>query len=99
MTEPVGWAKPTGFWGDRLDQEAPAVPWLWDGYVAPKQVTILTSQWKSGKTTLLSILLSRFKEGGVLADLAVAKARPIVVSEEAEELWRPRHRRLDLRHV
>lgn len=88
-----------GFWGERLDGDAPETPWLWDGYTAPGQVTILTSQWKSGKTTLLSILLSRFKNGGALAERAVTATRPIVVSEEPEELWRPRHRQLDLRHV
>ncbi len=88
-----------GFWGERLDLEAPAIPWLWDGYAAPGQVTILTSQWKSGKTTLLSILLNRFKAGGALADMPVTPTRPIVVSEEPDSLWRPRHHKLDLRHV
>src|SRR5689334_10604184 len=31
---------------------APPMNWLWTGYLAPGQVTLLTSQWKSGKTTL-----------------------------------------------
>ena len=32
------------------DLEAAAgtqAPWLWDGYLAPGNVTLLTSQWKS----------------------------------------------------
>ena len=33
------------------------VTWLWHGYLAAGQVTLLTSQWKAGKTTLLSVLL------------------------------------------
>ena len=31
--------------------------WLWEGYLAPGNVTLLTSLSKSGKTTLLSVLL------------------------------------------
>jgi hypothetical protein len=34
------------------------VPWLWQGYLIPGAVTLLTSQWKSGKTTLVSVLLA-----------------------------------------
>src|SRR5450755_3582489 len=33
--------------------------WLWQGYLRPGAVTLLTSLWKSGKSTLLSVLLSR----------------------------------------
>jgi hypothetical protein len=40
------------------------VDWIWQGYLARGATTLLTSQWKSGKTTLVSILLSK------LADLA-----------------------------
>jgi hypothetical protein len=28
--------------------------WLWHGYLGPGKVTLLTSQWKSGKATLLA---------------------------------------------
>jgi hypothetical protein len=41
--------------------------WLWLGFVARGGVTLLTSQWKAGKTTLLSLLLARLKPGGSLA--------------------------------
>jgi AAA domain len=33
--------------------------WLWHGFLGPGKVTLLTSQWKSGKTTLVSLLLAR----------------------------------------
>jgi hypothetical protein len=33
--------------------------WLWHGYLLPGSVTLLTSVWKAGKTTLLSVLLAR----------------------------------------
>src|SRR3954447_10780954 len=55
-------------WLDDLRRQAEAQrTWLWQGYVAPGNVTLLTSQWKAGKTTLLSILLDRMKAGGTLA--------------------------------
>src|SRR5207244_2463356 len=55
-------------WLDDLRRQAEAQrTWLWQGYLAPGNVTLLTSQWKAGKTTLLSILLDRMKTGGTLA--------------------------------
>ena len=91
-----------GFWGEQLsvgDELTGSDPWLWHGYLAPGQITLLTAQWKSGKTTLLSILFARLKLGGELAGLKVAPAKPIVLSEETRQQWRPRHRRVDLSHV
>jgi hypothetical protein len=70
--------------------------WLWHGYLAPGTVTLLTSQWKSGKTTLVSVLLARMKEGGRLAGLPVARGRAVVVTEEGPEHWVRRAARLDL---
>jgi hypothetical protein len=61
--------------------------WLWQGYLLPGAVTLLTSQWKSGKSTLLAVLLARLKSGGVLAGLPVRAGRAVVVSEEPPELW------------
>jgi hypothetical protein len=61
--------------------------WLWQGYLLPGAVTLLTSLWKSGKSTLLAVLLSRLKAGGVLAGLPVRAGRAVVVSEEPPELW------------
>jgi hypothetical protein len=49
-------------------------PWLWHGYLAPAKVTLLSSQWKSGKITLVSVLLARLANGGQLAGLPVAAA-------------------------
>jgi hypothetical protein len=69
--------------------------WLWDGYVACGAVTLLTSRWKAGKTTLLSVLLARLGTGGGLAGRAVAAARAVVVSEESPQLWVQRGRRLE----
>jgi hypothetical protein len=69
--------------------------WLWHGYIAPANVTVLTSQSKSGKTTLLSVLLARMKAGGLLAGLSVSAGKAAVVSEESPAVWLDRSRKLD----
>jgi hypothetical protein len=69
--------------------------WLWQGFLAPGAVTLLTSQWKTGKSTLVSVLLARMKTGGSLAGLAVAPGKAVVVSEEGAEHWQRRARQLD----
>jgi hypothetical protein len=71
------------------------VPWLWDGYLAPSNITLLTSQWKSGKSTLLSVLLARRTAGGSLAGRALKPGRTAVVCEEHELHWGQRRRTLD----
>jgi hypothetical protein len=82
--------------GDELERAAAArTSWLWDGYVAHGNVTLLTSQWKSGgKTTLLSVLLARREAGGLLAGRAVTAGRTSVFSEESPVLWNERRRKL-----
>src|SRR5262245_27236437 len=80
-----------------MRQTAPVeVAWLWDGYLAPGNVTLLTGQWKCGKTTLLSALLARLGSGGLLAGQAVGSGRAVVISEEGPDLWEARGRHLDL---
>jgi len=73
-----------------------ASPWLWQGYVARGNVTLLTSQWKSGKTTLVAVLLARLKAGGELAGLKVVAGQAAVVSEEPAAHWVARGAKLDL---
>jgi AAA domain len=70
--------------------------WLLQGYLAPGNVTLLTSQWKSGKTTLMSVLLSRMKTGGQFAGLPLRAGRATVVSEESPAHWVARSQHLDL---
>jgi AAA domain len=70
--------------------------WLWHGYLAPGKLTALISPPKTGKTTLLSLLLARFAQGGQVADLAVAPTRALVVSEESASDWDERCQRLGI---
>jgi hypothetical protein len=68
--------------------------WLWRGYLAPGQLTLLTSLWKSGKTTLLALLLARLQDDGELLGLPVRPAKALVLSEESTALWQRRRQRL-----
>ena len=38
--------------------------WIWHGLLAPGKLTMLTSLWKSGKSTLLAHLLAQRQLGG-----------------------------------
>src|SRR5438552_9943583 len=83
-------------WLDDLRRVAqPVTEWLWPGYLAAGNVTLLTSQWKTGKTTLLSLLLDRMKSGGVLAGRVVKPGKAVILSEETPVLWLERSRRFD----
>ncbi len=83
-------------YADLRPREGAEADWLWHGYLLPGAVTLLTSQWKSGKSTLLSVLLARLQTGGVLAGLPVRAGRAVVVSEEPPQLWWDRGLRLAL---
>jgi len=69
--------------------------WLWRGYLAAGNVTLLTSQWKTGKTTLLSVLLARLHDGRELGGQTIRPSRAAVISEESRPHWRMRGKRLD----
>jgi hypothetical protein len=89
-------ATPDGFWsGDLRVGARREIAWLWHGYLAAGAITLWTSRWKAGKTTLLSVLLARRVAGGQLAGRAVAPGRTALVSEESRELWELRRERLD----
>ena len=73
----------------------PDIPWIWDGVVAEGAITLLSAPEKTGKTTLLSLLLDRRRDGGMLLGRAVQPGRTILCSEEADILWRLRQPPLD----
>src|SRR5216684_207784 len=87
---------PTEFWDNEIAAEHQRpVDWLWHGFVARHNVTLLTSLWKAGKTTLVALLLARRKTGGMLAGLAVKPGKSVIVSEETRAVWSERFRRYD----
>src|ERR1700736_2918895 len=64
MTHPF----PQELWDQDLTAASPTGPdWVRHGLLARGHLTLLTELWKTGKTTLLSLLLSRRKQGGSLA--------------------------------
>jgi hypothetical protein len=74
--------------------------WLWQGYLATGKTTLLTSQWKSGKSSLVAVLLARMGKGGVLAGLPVTAGRVAMISEEGPGVWDERCCRLGIgKHV
>jgi hypothetical protein len=82
-------------WRADLDRTPAPTDWLWAGYLAPGHITLLTSPWKAGKTTLLAALLARLGPGGTFAGRPVRAAKAVVVSEEGAQLWRARCNRFD----
>lgn len=71
-------------WNTELTARPKAeIDWVWPGYLAHGAVTLLTSQAKTGKTTLISALIAKMARGGELAGLTVRPARVAVVSEES----------------
>jgi len=75
-------------------EQHPSVSWLWEGMVAAGNVTLLTSVWKAGKSSLLALLLAVRQQGGVLLGRVVEAGASAIVSEEPAELWRRRARNL-----
>jgi AAA domain len=78
-------------------QPEPTSPdWLWHGFLAAKNITLLTGLWKLGKTTLVSLLLARMESGGVLAGRCVRPGRAVVVTDEHKLFWAMRGQLLNI---
>ncbi|CAN5425185.1 hypothetical protein BH11PLA2_BH11PLA2_44130 [soil metagenome] len=69
----------------------PELPWLWDGLLAPGMITLMTSRWKAGKTTLVSRLLKGLTKGETFAGSQLKPAKAVVLTEEPLSLWQHRH--------
>jgi hypothetical protein len=63
------------------------VDWLWDGILARRAISLLAAPEKTGKTTLISLLLDRLRDGGQLLGRTVRPGRTILCSEEDDILW------------
>lgn len=71
--------------------------WIWEGYLARRQMTLLTAMWKTGKTTFIAGLLAQMKAGGAYCGQKVRAGRALVISEEDSQLWLKRAETLDLK--
>jgi len=79
---------------DALEEptDAKTANWIWNGYLHPGDVTLLTSQWKTGKTTLITGLLRSLGTGTPFLGRPTRPARVWVVSEESRCQWAERNR-------
>ena len=66
--------------------------WLWHGYLARGNVTLLTSVWKAGKTTLLAGLARALGSGTPFLGRPCTTASVLIVTEESERHWAARQR-------
>jgi hypothetical protein len=73
-----------------------AAEWLWHGILTPGDVTLLTSKWKNGKTTLITGLLRHLDTGRQFLGRDCRPARAWIVSEESVKLWIARLRLMPL---
>jgi hypothetical protein len=89
-------ALPQPVWFTGLPAAREGMPWLWEGYLAPGNLTLLTGLWKSGKTTLVALLLARRHDGRPLLGRPVTPGKSAVVTEESPAHWQPRVGRLGL---
>lgn len=66
------------------------VEWVWNGLLARGDITLLTSAWKSGKTTLVAGLLDALGAGRPFLGHDTIAANTVIVSEEAPAHWAER---------
>ncbi len=78
------------------DTASTGTEWLWNGYLARRNITLFTSMWKSGKTTMLAGLLHHLANDGTFLGRACQASKVLVVSEEADEHWIERQRSIPL---
>jgi hypothetical protein len=69
--------------------------WLWEGVLALGGITLFSAPEKIGKTTLVSLLLDRRRDGGVLLGRPIRPGTTILCSEEDRRLWAARQPPLD----
>lgn len=96
MSAAVPTMKPCAVWDTQVASlPETAADWLLPGFLARGNLTLLTSMWKAGKTTLLAHLLARRVTGKPLLDLPVAPGKTVVISEESRTLWADRCRQFN----
>lgn len=87
--------RPLGRANTLVRQQPRGIPWLWDGVLALQAVTLLSAPEKTGKTTLLSLLLDRRRAGGQLLGRTIRPGKTVLCSEESERIWALRQPPLD----
>jgi hypothetical protein len=87
--------RPIGRPNTWVQQQERSILWLWEGVIVQEAVTLLSAPEKTGKTTLVSLLLDRRRRGGHLLGRAVQPGKTLLCSEDHERLWTLRQPPLD----
>jgi hypothetical protein len=90
MTHSIFWKTPIGEFP--ATPETPIISWLWDGYLAPGKITLLTSQRRTGKTTLVTGLLGCLGHGEPFLGRILSAGQALIVSEDSRGRWAERVR-------
>ena len=67
-------------------RDVPHPPWIWDGFIAPKNFTLFSAYPKVGKTTLLFHMLKALMMGAAFLDRATRQVPILYISEEPDTL-------------
>ncbi len=70
--------------------------WLWRGYLARGNITLCTSLWKAGKTTLLAGLVRALERGSPFLDQPCEPGHALILSEESPAIWAARNQAIPL---
>lgn len=98
LTKETAWPPDLAFFQGRpipVDQipDTGKIPWIWEGYLAKGQLTLLCGYPKCGKTTLLSHVLVHMTFGGTLIG-PIHPTKVLILTEEHGIHWRNRYQQL-----
>ena len=79
-----------------LKVEHEDVVWIWEGFLAKGQLTLLSAFWKAGKSTLIGQLLKAMQEGKELAGKPTRPCKTLILSEESKSIWARRFEELGI---
>ncbi len=70
--------------------------WVVDGIAGKHLITLLVAGPRVGKTTLISHILEKTKDGGFVANYEVMPCRVLMASEEPKNIWEDRRGKVSL---
>lgn len=79
LGDPIPWSQ--------IREEDNKKEWLWENYIAKRNITLLSALWKAGKTTFLRCLFLAMRNEEEFAGQPTKKNKILVISEEAKGEW------------
>lgn len=74
-------------WLSDIEESGEEIEWIWEGYIAPGLVSLLTADPKAGKTTLLAHLFHAMENSEEFLGRKIKKANVLVLTEETKGGW------------